>query len=375
MAGPDSNSCAPRGVPRVWRGIGLVNWIRFLALRPAVDWSSLPAIASLTLTSALNSLLNIMEGVVFSRQITHVTLNAWPIFILGHWRSGTTLLHNLLSLDRQFGFLNLYQTLFPGHFLLTERWMTRLMARRLPVARPVDMMPLAWDLPQEDETALLIMTLCSPYLSVAFPDQPARFSRFGNLASGLTERELVKWKRAFVTLLRKAALRNSGRPLILKSPTHTSRIPLLLQLFPQARFIYLVRDPYQVYGSTIRLRRSMCEINAFTRAAPVDLEKQVLDDYMKMYHAYHLHRALIDRAQLVELKYESLVADPASTIGAIYEKLELCGFDEVKPKIELQLAELRQHRTSTPPLTRDEMARVYEHWQPAFRRYGYPSRL
>jgi hypothetical protein len=253
--------------------------------------------------------------------------------------------------------------------------MTRLTARRLPTVRPVDMMPLAWDLPQEDETALLIMTLCSPYLSVAFPNEPVRFARFGNFKAGLTERELAKWKQAFVHLLRKAALRNANRPLILKSPAHTGRVPLLLQLFPQARFIYLVRDPYQVYGSTIRLRKSMCEINAFTRAAPVDLENQVLDNYMQMYQAYHLHRALIDKAQLAELKYEDLVADPAATVQVIYEKLELGGFDEVKRKIELQLAGLRQHGTRTPPLTYDEMARVYERWQPAFRRYDYPSRL
>jgi hypothetical protein len=352
-----------------------VNWIRFLALRPPVDWSSLPTIASLSLSSALNSLMSIMEDVVFSRRLNRVELNPRPIFILGHWRSGTTLLHNLLCLDPQFAFLNLYETLFPGHFLLTERWMTRLTAKRLSVARPVDMMPLAWDLPQEDETALLLMTLCSPYLSVAFPEESTRFARFGNLEAGLTGRELTRWKKAFTGLLRKAALRNSNRPLILKSPTHTSRIPLLLKLFPEARFIYLMRDPYQVYGSTIRLRKSMCEINAFTRSAPVNLEEQVLDDYMKMYQAYHLHRSLIDKKQLAELKYEELVADPAATVAAIYEKLELCGFDEVKPKIELQLAELRQHRTGTPPLTRDEMALVYEHWQPAFRRYGYPSRL
>src|SRR5260370_42206574 len=111
MNGPDSNSHAARRLPRVWRGIGLPNWIRFLALRPPVDWSSLPAIASLSLTSALNSLLHIVEEVAFSRRVNRVEVNPRPTFILGHWRSGTTLLHNLLSLDPQFAFLNLYQTL------------------------------------------------------------------------------------------------------------------------------------------------------------------------------------------------------------------------------------------------------------------------
>ena len=362
-------------MPCVWRGMGLVNWIRFLWLRPPVEWSRLPAVASLTFTSAVNSLLDIIECAIWSGRINRIELNPQPIFLLGHWRSGTTLLHNLLALDPQFAFLNLYQTLFPGHFLLTERWMTRLTGPWLPAVRPVDSMPLAWDLPQEDETALLLMTLCSPYLAVAFPDEPDRFSRFGNLQTGLSDREMARWKRAFLTLLHKAALRTGNRPFLLKSPTHTSRIPLLLQLFPQARFIHLMRDPYEVYGSTLRLRKTMCEINALTRAAPANLEHQVLDDYLKMYEAYHLHRALVGTTQLAELKYEDLVADPIASLRAIYEKLELSGFADLQPKIEMQLAGLRQHRASTPNLTHDEMTRVYERWQPAFRRYGYPSRL
>ena len=43
-----------------------------------------------------------------------------PVFILGHWRQGTTHLHNLLSLDPQFAYPTLFQTLYPRSFLTTE---------------------------------------------------------------------------------------------------------------------------------------------------------------------------------------------------------------------------------------------------------------
>src|SRR4051794_3899053 len=49
-----------------------------------------------------------------------------PVFILGHWRQGTTHLHNLLALDPQFAYPTLFQTLYPRSFLTTEAFIPRL---------------------------------------------------------------------------------------------------------------------------------------------------------------------------------------------------------------------------------------------------------
>src|SRR5687768_18104609 len=52
---------------------------------------------------------------------------------------------------------------------------------------------------------------------------------------------------------------------ILKSPPHTCRVPTLLRLFPDARFVHIVRDPYAVYPSTLHLWRILAGDRKSTR--------------------------------------------------------------------------------------------------------------
>lgn len=68
-----------------------------------------------------------------------------PVFILGHWRSGTTLLHNMLSSDPQFVTTDLYHVLGFPHFLLTRKVVTGLTGKFLPKTRPMDNMEVSWE--------------------------------------------------------------------------------------------------------------------------------------------------------------------------------------------------------------------------------------
>jgi hypothetical protein len=67
-----------------------------------------------------------------------------PLFLLGHWRNGTTHLHNLMTVDERFAFANNYQTFFPHSFLCTEVFASRLLAFLLPKRRPMD--NIEWDI-------------------------------------------------------------------------------------------------------------------------------------------------------------------------------------------------------------------------------------
>ena len=35
----------------------------------------------------------------------------------------------------------------------------------------------------------------------------------------------------------------SPKRIVLKSPAHTARVRVLLELFPKARFVHIIRDP------------------------------------------------------------------------------------------------------------------------------------
>lgn len=321
--------------------------------------------------ACVNSVLAVLERIVYSRKLRSICVDPPPLFVLGHWRSGTTLLHTWLARDPQFVAPTVFQTWFPEHFLVSEGWLPALTQWLLPPSRPMDNMPFRWDAPGEDEMALLLLTLYSPYLVAAFPDDPDKVRRFDNLQRGLSSEDLEHWKDSLQRFIRKLMLKRRGR-LLLKSPTHTARIPLLLQMFPDARFVYIVRHPYDVFASTRHLHEVLCRENSFVCPPLIGLEERILTSYSEMYQAYHLQRAMIDPGRRCELRYEDLIADPPGQLQRIYEHLGLDGGEQLSTRLAGELAAHRTYRTNRYTLDENVRRRIAEEWGPTFRRYGYP---
>src|SRR5262249_51674170 len=228
----------------------------------------------------------------FGYRVDRTPIHHAPLFIVGHWRTGTTLLHELLILDERHNSPNTFQCLAPNHFLLTEKVLTRLLFWLLPSRRPMDNMAAGWDKPQEDEFALCLLGAPSPYLSIAFPNHPPQDQEACDLER-LPAREREAWKRTFVRFLRQLTYRDPRR-LILKSPTHSFRIRTLLELFPDARFVHIVRDPYAVYPSTINLWKSLYITFGLQRPTFKGLDERVLKTFVRVYDKIEEGKGLID---------------------------------------------------------------------------------
>src|SRR5262249_52769865 len=147
-----------------------------------------------------------------------------------------------------------YECLEPNHFLLTEGLFRRFPRFLMPSKRPMDEMAAGWERPQEDEFALCMMGQPSPYLRIAFPNReaPEEYLELERVSPG----QLAGWKRALVGFLRRVTFARPKR-LVLKSPTHSCRIKVLRELFPDAKFIHIIRDPRAVYPSTVHLWKSL----------------------------------------------------------------------------------------------------------------------
>lgn len=355
----------------VWCGLTCGNWLRLLRRRPTIEPAYWKRFLAVTAASGFNSLLAAAETICFGRRIRRTEIPSAPIFIIGHWRSGTTLLQEFLALDDQFVTPNLFQCSFPDHFLVSERWLKPLTGWMQPRTRLMDAMLSSWNAPAEEEIALLLMTLSSPYLVAAFPDAPRELHRFDNLSKSLTPEERTAWKSACVRFLKKLTFK-SGRTLLLKSPANTARIPLLLELFPDARFIHIVRDPLAVFSSTRHLHRVLSRNNSFTSAEPIDLDERILSSYQSMYQSYHLYRVKIPADRRVELRFEDLERDPAGELKKIYDHLQLPGWDRLEAKLEEPLARHRAFRKNAFDLPEELRRRIIERWEPAFLRYHYP---
>ena len=128
------------------------EWIKLLRKHDfAVDALYLPRAALMTLTSALTSVIGVYENRKYGPKLADVEVGR-PLFILGHWRSGTTHLHNLLAQDEQFAYPNMWQVLNPHTFLSTERYSV-IMKLAAPKTRIIDNVAFAHDVPSEDEFA------------------------------------------------------------------------------------------------------------------------------------------------------------------------------------------------------------------------------
>ena len=118
----------------------------------------------------------------------------------------------------------------PHTFLTTEEVNSRRFAWMVPDRRPMDNMRLSFQAPQEDEFAPCLMSLRSPYLGVSFPRREDYYARYLTFR-GVPPDEVDAWKSAFLLFLRKLTFKYQ-KPLVLKSPPHTARIRMLLELFP-----------------------------------------------------------------------------------------------------------------------------------------------
>ncbi len=336
-----------------------------------VTWKKLHIALGVSLFTPCNDVLAWSQRLIFGRRIERIELEKPPVFILGHWRSGTTLLHELLVQDPQFASPNTFQCFAPSHFLLSEPLMVRLGGFLLPKQRPMDNMEAGWQLPQEDEFALMNLGVPTPYLRIAFPQSQAKSLEYLDMR-GLSEVELKLWQDRFQWFLKVLTYHYGGRQLVLKSPPHTGRIGVLAQMFPGAKFIHLTRDPVKLFPSTLRLWRSLESVQAL-HDSPSDSEMQayVTECLTRMYDAFEQERQQIDDSQIVDVRYEDLAAEPLEIVRSLYSQLDLGDFDQVEKQLKHRLADHGDYQPNLHAIDSSLRQQVTERWPEYTRRYGY----
>jgi hypothetical protein len=358
-------------MPHVWEGCDFFAWVRLLLRNHlAVSPSQWYVAFIVTFVSLGHTLLRWVQEAWYGSRLDHVSIPHAPIFIIGHWRTGTTLLHELLILDPRHTYPNTYQCLEPNHFLLTETQFKRWFHFLLPSRRPMDNMPAGWERPQEDEFALCMMGQPSPYLTIAFPNHPPQDLEALDL-DGLKPSARQAWKNALLRLLRHLTLKDPRR-LVLKSPTHTCRIPALLELFPDARFIHIVRDPFVVFPSTVNLWKALYLAHGLQRPTFAGLEEHVFNTFTHLYARLERCKRLLAPNRFHELRYEDLIADPIGQMRLLYERLELGGFDDVLPLLKTFLDANAGYKTNRYSNLAPELHKEIERrWGHVIRQYGY----
>lgn len=349
-------------------GLTVDEWLRLLRKhRFAVDPPYLPRAAFMTGTSLLNSTIRIYENRVYSSKVEDVEIKP-PLFILGHHRSGTSHLHNLLSVDKRFAYPNMYQVLNPHTFLSTERF-SKSVRFIAPRTRIVDNMSFGFEVPWEDEFST-VGTLHSPLLWLVFPQCEDHYSRYITFR-GVPEEEMERWRAALILFLKKLTWKN-GRPLILKSPHHTCRIKLLLDMFPEARFVHIHRNPYRVFQSSKRQILVALRATCIQHPNSNSIDDMIIQRYKLMYDAFFEEREMIPDGRFHEVCFEDLERDRVGQVRQIYEKLDLPAFDTVRQPLQRYVDSIANYQKNEyPELPHSLRREIAQSWRKSFEMWGY----
>jgi hypothetical protein len=293
-----------------------------------------------------------------------------PVFILGHWRSGTTFLENLLACDESFGCVSRFQMVTPHLLFTCPSLLRRLWIATAPTTRAPDHMHWPPETAEEDEWAMAVASRHSYYHSFFFPREHDHYLHAYVLFDRGTD-TAEQWSAAYRKLIDKFARYHVGRRLILKSPANTARIPELLQLFPDAQFIHLVRNPYSVFSSQLATVRIVLANAQLQRTSEEKIEENVIAAYEAVMGRYLEYRHLIPEQNLLEVRYEDLRSRPAGSVDSIYRHFDWPRADAARSNLDAYLDVVKGHHAGRTPLSADQADRVARRWGFAFDTWKY----
>ena len=348
--------------------LSLEAWARLSGkLEPGRARLSWRTRAAYRFSGACYSFLRRVQHQSHADALNAVTI-APPLFLMGFWRSGTTFLHELFCCDARFGFPSTYACLNPSHFLLAERVISARAARQ-ETRRPMDAMQYSWGSPQEDEFALLALGAPSPYEALLVPSLMRNARLLVDLQSRAIE-EQQRWTEAIQYFMRLLTVQQ-GKPMVLKSPPHGFRLPLLPQLFPGSRYVVIERNPFEVFASNLKLWRTLLNMYSLESFSMEDVETFVLAAYLLHEEAITAGERVLQPGSLARVRYEDLVKNPIKEIARLYGELSLGDFEPVRPRIERHLAGVAGHTRNSFRLSETQKRRIEEVWGKTILGKGY----
>jgi len=325
--------------------------------------------AIVSLFSLTNSVNSRLQQAWFAKRLASAEVKA-PIFILGHWRSGTTLLHELLANDERYATPTTIQCFAPHLFMIYGPFIQNWLNFFMPRNRPMDNMTMGWAKPQEDEFAVCSMGGQSPYRRMAFPLNPLEENDFLDLNS-VSPEDREAWLDTLEQFMKMVTVQVE-KPLILKSPTHTGRVGELAERFPDARFIHIARNPYDIFASTVRLWQTMDEVQAFQFPKQFDYRPYVFDCFERMYAAYERGVQTLPPDRICHTRYEDLVADPHAELKRIYDTIGLDDFYRIESGLNAYAEKTKDFKPNRHRLDDETRAEIQRRWKPYFEAHGYP---
>ncbi|NJK62769.1 MAG: sulfotransferase [Synechococcaceae cyanobacterium SM2_3_1] len=351
-------------------GCDLWTLVRILKRNGFVPLKQVPYVTLMATASLLRSPFSVFETLLVSRSHTITAQMPDPIFIIGHWRSGTTFLYNLLSQAPHFAYVSPIATGLPWDFLTLATLLRPLLERALPQDRRIDQVTVQPDSPQEDEIGLANMQPLSYYHGLYFPRHFHENFQAGIFLEGCPPDQVEEWKRALIYFCQKLYLQQRQR-LIIKNPVYTARVALLRSIWPQAKFIHIHRNPYIVFQSMKKFYRVLFQELALQPYDLSEIDTVILETYPRMMNQMFEETADLPAHQFIELRFDQFESDPLSQIHHIYTQLELDDFETANSCFTEYLQSQASYRKNCHSFSSESIELVQQYWQPFIERWHY----
>lgn len=356
-------------------GVDLPTWLRILKKNKfQVDATYLHRAAWITGMSLPSTLFGAIDDAVYGRRLQEMDIDPTPIIVLGHWRTGTTHLHNLLGRDPGNTYTSLYQCVFPGSFLTTGKAGPWLLRDSLPETRNYDNVAQGWGEPAEDEIALMKLTSgLAFYTALLFPDQSAKYERYIDFLEATPDERRI-WKKSLELFIKKVMFASGGKRVVLKSCAHSARIRMLLEMFPDAKFIHIHRHPARTFRSTVHLRSKVDWENFMHRPKKAFIEQRwehTASIGERLYTRLIEDKGLIPEGNLVEIAYSDLVGNEMNVMRDIYEKLQLPEWERTERVLGPYLESIAGYQVNKLDIEPELEEFVYDRWRLVYDTYGY----
>jgi len=293
-----------------------------------------------------------------------------PLFLLGHWRSGTTHLSNVLG-KAGLGIVDPVSVGLPWDTLLLGRWLRPLLVRMLPKGRFIDEVAVNADSPQEDETAVANMTALSYFHAIYFPRAFERFYRRGLFLDGASPALVRQWERRLDRFLWKLERLQPGRTLLVKNPVYTARVAQLARLYPGARFLHIVRNPHEVFASTRSFFPRMFEALALQPWDGVEVERVVLETYPRLMEPLLADSAALAPGQFAETSFEAFERQPLLELERLWAELRLPDFARAREPMAAYLGSIQSYTRAARRFPARDIELVERHWRRYLDHWGY----
>lgn len=269
-----------------------------------------------------------------------------PVFIVSTPRSGTTLLHKLISLDEErFTHFSLYHNFLPSilyyRFILVMKKLDRRVGMIMKgfwnrIERQAfrgwrEIHPMGFELPEEDE-GMFTTIMNSPACGMFSPWFRKWFElTMGDRLSGPRQKKLMNYY--YSTLQRFSYGWKKNKTVLVKNVMSSGRLKMIAEKMPDAKIIMILRHPYQTIASITSMFSKPWGVLA--PELPRDSEQyRVWGDINIRYYQCMLEASrALTHEQLIIVRYEDLVRDPVATVHQIYEYFRM----EKSPAFEKRL--------------------------------------